>query len=1189
MFTEIFLFELKFRLKRVSTYVYFLIWLLVAFLYVYSDSIQLGEIGSKVAKNSAYALNSLTAVFTAFGVAIISAVVGTSIYRDYEYNTYAIIFTTPIKKFDYLWGRYLASILITIFIFSGLLVGVFLGSLMPGLEANKVTTFHLANYLQPLLLFIIPNVIFTGALFFLVASMTRSILAVYIQGVVFLSIYLISLTLLGDIKNEFVANLIDPFAIISQELATRYWTIYDKNHLLIPFKGAFAYNRLLWTGLGLVTMVANHFLFKFSSEGLSLKRNKKRVASEKEIIEAPSLKLPTVTQSFSLSTHLGQIFSLAKAQFWGIVKEIPFIAIIVIALALLFVNSDFASRSYGQTVHPVTYIMFSLLDSSLIFFIIITIIYAGELVWKERAIKFDQIYDALPMPNYVSYLSKILALTSVQVVLLVFIILFAIVSQAFKGYYNFQLPLYIEKYFGITLVSLILVSVAAIFVQTIINNKYAGHVIFIVLFFISGFITRYGFEHKLYRYASGPNYIYSDMNKFGHFVKPLLAFNIYWLAFAGLLFIVSMLISIRGTETDLVTRLKTIRYKLNPALTVSISIFALVFITSGAYIFYNTNILNRYTTTKQNNLDQADYEKNYRQYLDTPQPLITDVKVAVDIYPELRKIAGHGTYLVKNKTAKPIDTVYITDEQNSLKKLTFNREFKQTINDKRLQFYAYQLTTPIAPNESVEMAFEIEDLNPGFKNGSENNSVVYNGTFINNGYFPHIGYEENVELTDDDERKKQGLKVKEQVLAKPDDMAARMHNDLSRDADWVTFETTVSTSADQMAIAPGYLQKEWTENGRHYCEYKMDSKILNFYAFLSARYEVKRDKWNDVNIEIYYNKGHEYNLDRMIASTKKSLDYFTKNFGPYQHKQYRILEFPRYQSFAQSFPNTIPYSESIGFIAKIEKPDDIDFPFYVTAHELAHQWWGHQIVGGNVQGSSFLSETLAQYSALMVMEKEYGKENMKKFLSYEMDMYLSARGSERKKERPLAYVENQGYIHYNKGSVIMYALKDYIGEEKLNSALQKFVKDKAFQEPPYTTGLELVQYIKDVTPDDLKYLITDMFETITLFDNQAVEATYKKVGDKYNVHLKVTAKKFRSNENEEGRETEIPINDLIDIGIFADKDDKKILHFQKYKIDKPMMEFDITVDSLPLRAGIDPYNKLIDRVPTDNIRDVTEK
>src|SRR5262249_21032096 len=182
----------------------------------------------------------------------------------------------------------------------------------------------------------------------------------------------------------------------------------------------------------------------------------------------------------------------------------------------------------------------------------------------------------------------------------------------------------------------------------------------------------------------------------------------------------------------------------------------------------------------------------------------------------------------------------------------------------------------------------------------------------------------------------------------------------------------------------------------------------------------------DVALEIYYHRGHEYNLDRMMKAMQRSLDYYTVHFGPYPHQSLRIVEFPRYQSMAQGFPTSIPYSESVGFIASVDPKDerDIDYPFYVTAHEVAHHWWADQVIGANVQGATLLSETLAQYSALMVMKQEYGPDRMNRFLKYEMHQYLTGRGDERQKELPLALVENQPYIHYNKGSVAMYALQD---------------------------------------------------------------------------------------------------------------------------------------------------------------------
>jgi aminopeptidase N len=414
-----------------------------------------------------------------------------------------------------------------------------------------------------------------------------------------------------------------------------------------------------------------------------------------------------------------------------------------------------------------------------------------------------------------------------------------------------------------------------------------------------------------------------------------------------------------------------------------------------------------------------------------------------------------------------------------------------------------------------------------------------------------------------------------------DDPIGLGHNGLSPDADFITFDATVGTELDQWAIAPGYLQREWTENGRRYFNYRMDSPILDFFAFQSARYAVRKDRWNDVAIEIYHQPGHEYNLDRMVAATKAGLDYFTAAFGPYQHKQFRITEFPRYQTFAQSFPNTIPYAESIGFIARVrdDDPDDIDYPYYVTAHELAHQWWGHQVPGADVQGETMLVETLAQYSALMVMKKKYGDAKMRRFLRYELDRYLLGRSSEQKKELPLSRVENQDYIHYRKGSLIMYALADYLGEENLNRAIRAYRDEWAFKGPPYSSTTHLLARIRAVTPPDLQYMIDDFFDSITLYDNLAQSATAKRLPDgRYEVTINVVAKKRKADEL--GKEDDAPLHDMIDIGVLDAQDEP--LFLEKRKIEREQTTFTVVVAKRPARAGIDPYNKLIDRRPKDN-------
>jgi aminopeptidase N len=348
-----------------------------------------------------------------------------------------------------------------------------------------------------------------------------------------------------------------------------------------------------------------------------------------------------------------------------------------------------------------------------------------------------------------------------------------------------------------------------------------------------------------------------------------------------------------------------------------------------------------------------------------------------------------------------------------------------------------------------------------------------------------------------------------------------------------------------------------------------------------------------VDLSVYYHPDHPWNAEHMMQTMRKSLDYFQTNFSPYQYRQMRILEFPAFLgNFAQSFPNTIQWSEGLGFIARLDDPSDIDYVFYVGAHEMAHQWWGHQVSSADVQGGTVLVETLAQYSALMVMEEEYGPDMMRRFLAFELDNYLSSRGSEAREELPLVRVENQGYIHYRKGSLVMYALKDYLGEERINRALASLIDEVAYQYDPYPRSVDLIRHLKAVaeTEDELA-LIDDLFEKITLWDLATEDASVVENEDgTFTVTVKIQAAKLEADGL--GRETEVDLDMPIDIGVFTMRPDDDefssaaVLHLQKHRVTGGENTFEFTVDQRPAAVGVDPYHKLIDRKSDDNLRNL---
>lgn len=1191
MFRGLFLFEIKFRLRQISTYVYFAIWFSMAFVAVSVREFGSDSLGGKVFVNSPYNISQLMAWLTSFGLVFMPATFGMSILRDFEQDTYQIFFTTPIKKRNYLGGRLLGSLVITTLIFSGIVFGLIAGKFMPWADQTRLAPINVWFHVQPFLLFSVTEIVFVGSMFFMVGALTRNIVFIYAQGIVFLAALLIFHLLVPVFPNA-LAALADPLGIASFEYVSRYWTIAEKNTMTVPFAGMMAWNRLLWLGVGALATAVTFFCFPFSAETLAVKYARKSSVEDAKEKAPPAFKPAAVAveQRFDSRATLAQLLTLTRIHLISILKEVPFIIIALIGVVTALIGGLLVGRVSDMPVYPVTYLMADLVKNlSLLFLVVITTFYAGELVWKERGMKYDQIHDALPIPGWLNFASHFAALTIVQVLLLAILTLSGVASQAMQIYFDFELGIYFKELFLIGLSALIQFSILALFLQTVAPNKFLGHTLVIGVVIVQGAIAEYGFESRLYQVGETPNYTYSDMNGYGHFVKPILWFTLYGLAFSGVVGVVTVMATRRGTSLGLRSRLKQAADRFRFPINAAGIFFAVAFIAIGGYIYHNTRRVNKYEDSEFYRVKQARYEKQYKKYEGLPQPKITAVDLKVDIFPERRSFAATGVFTLINKTDQPITDLHVLDHYESLKKLSLDREFKETLADKELGYHIYQLADPLKPAESMRVDFNVAYDNKGFRDGGERPEFAYNGTFFDREYFPVIGYDPQFELDDDDERRDQGLGPTPD-LPSPEDPKARNRAIFSHDSDWIHFKCVVGTSPDQIAIAPGYLQREWTENGRRYFAYDMgDTKIVNFYSFISGRYEVRRDEWNDVSIEVYYDRKHEYNVARMIESTKKGLDYFTNHFGPYQFRQFRVMEFPRYREFAAAFPNTIPYSEAAGFIAHGSRGNDLDLPFFVTGHELAHQWWGHQVFGAYAQGANLLIESMAQYSALMVMEKEVGPQNIRTYLRHELERYLIGRSKERRNEPPISRVQNEPYVWYHKGSLVMYALKDYIGEERLNAALRKYLDKVKFQEAPYTTAIDFVDALREATPDDLKYIITDLFETITLYDNRAVEATWRETPDKkYIVKIKVSSKKLRADGL--GAETEIQIDDLVDIGVFGDMRSidvfsgyGKALFLARRRITQPETEFELTVGQRPTSAGIDPYNKLIDRNPDDNI------
>ncbi|OUR91173.1 hypothetical protein A9Q87_11500 [Flavobacteriales bacterium 34_180_T64] len=1216
MFSTIFLHELKYWFKKPAFYIYMAIFFFLA-LFLSASSAGIFDFltvttGSSRIVNSPIGVTGLFNGLTTFIFFLFPSIIGATIYRDYKSEMHTILYSYPFTKANYLFAKFFSGLTIVTIIVLAIGLGMFLGFRMPGTNGDIVGPFSFAAYFQSYFVYIIPNVLLFGAIVFAVVTFTRNIAAGFITIILIMLVQGIVANLLSDPDNRYISALLDPYGAEAANYYTRYWTVSEQNEQLLPVKGIIIYNRLLWLGIASLVFGFVYKYFKFSQNALTFSFRKQigERTTKSNFGGITRINLPKVNFSYSFLQNLKTTWKLSNIDFKYIIKSWPFISIVLVGLVFILISSTALGQAFGTKTYPMTWQMLLIPGSFFTLFInILTFLYAGMLIHRSKISQVNHLIDVTPIPNWTLLGSKLIALLKMQVILLLIIMIGGMLIQIYNGYYNFEIGHYLYELYILKFLNFIVWALLALFVQTLVKNLYLGLFLLLIVLIGMPFLSFAGIEQNVFKYNEGPRFRYSDMNGYGSSISRYLIYKVYWILGGLILLITASLLWVRGLPHSFKERLSIAKSRFRGLTLIGFSVCLIAFLFFGFKIYQENNILNERISSKERELQTVEWEKLYKQYENMAQPRIVSVNVNVNIFPDKLNFDADGTYIMVNKSEVAIDSLLVNHNAYP-STFEFNKENTLISEDTIYNFDIFELKQALQPGDSLELSFSLNNKPNSWLR--RNSPVINNGTFLNNfQMFPSMGYPGG-ELSDDETRKKYDLPPNN-LKPHPSDSTALANTYISKDADWIDFEATVSTSEDQIAIAPGYLQKEWIEDGRRYFHYKMDSKILNFYAFNSAKYEVVKDKWNDVNLEIYYHKDHEFNLERMMKGMKASLDYNSKNFSPYQHKQLRIVEFPS-GSFAQSFPNTIPFAGDAGFIADVDDTDEggVDYPFAITVHEVAHQWWAHQVIGADVLGATMLSESLSEYVSLKVLEHQQGKDKMRKFLKKSLDDYLTQRTFEAKREKPLMYNDGQGYIRYQKGSLVFYALSDYIGEAVLNGALKTYVEKVKFQEAPYTTSIDMVNHIREVTPDSLQYVIKDMFETITLYKNRIVDVSSTELDNgKFQVDIEFNVSKYRNDEKgkrfygenvgdsliyktEKMKKPELSLilADYIDIGVFAEEEQedgkkKEIeLYLKKHKITEINNKITIIVDEKPTEVGVDPYNKLIDTNSNDNRREL---
>ena len=756
MWYNIFLFELNYRLKRPETYFFFLflfLFSLVGVEFVF-QGVELGM----VKKNAPIVIAKTMGAITGLSMIIASMIMGVPVLRDFRYEIAALIYVNPITKRAYLLGRFLGSLVILIIIFSGVLWGMLASELMPWVNPQEYLAFRFINYLQPFLWIALPIVVFGAAVFFVTGALSKKMMVVYTQGIGLFVIFILT----KAITHESFQAIFDPFSLSTLSTITKHWTPSELNGSLIPVNSLLLKNKLFWALLSFIILAFGFAKFQLTILTTKSSRKKQNHSLKPDLIVFDDFKIGLVsTPEYSIKAKYYQFFLIARFHTHAILKEVSFWAIVVCGFVIILINSLNLGTVYGVDSYPTTYLIIEeLQEMSIYFFVLILLFYSGEIIWKEKDLGMHFIHDATPITNFVNLSSKCFSLLVIYAILMLSLIAAGVLFQALNGYCRFELEVYLGGFFLEIFPFLLLYTMAAIFFQILTGNKFMGILATLVFFIINIAIVIFGMEHVLLNFGGNALASYSDMNGYGHFLKPYLWIKAYWILFGFLLLLVTSVLLERGTEVRLKKRWQRSCRSINKPLMILGLIGLILFLGIGSFIFYHTNVLNEFWTKQEQQSFRIAYEKNLKHLEYIPQPKIIATTLKVELYPSKRGYEVEGNYILTNPYAIPIEEIHVQkylDAQVQLEDISFDQRTFINTKYKPFDYTIYTLTQPLIPGDSIIMSFKQILTATAFEIDDSSTKVIQNGTFFDNTEFPTFGYNRKYELQDNNTRKHFGL------------------------------------------------------------------------------------------------------------------------------------------------------------------------------------------------------------------------------------------------------------------------------------------------------------------------------------------------------------------------------------------------------------------------------------------------
>ncbi|WP_435260909.1 hypothetical protein [Tenacibaculum sp. nBUS_03] len=982
---------------------------------------------------------------------IIAIITGTSLFKDIQYKTAQWMYTLPIHEKSFYVGRFSTAFFYNISIAFGYVIGMLLVPYSGIGEAHRFGTAPLGQLLHGFLLYTIPNIFLLTSAFFFALVYTRKMSAGYLTIFIISMFFIVMQTSSESGGITKALTLLDPFGYVATDEILLTLPVNERNTAYIPFSGNLLLNRLIWFSIALTLAILSYFKFSFKHFGAPNKASKKPLTSNNTTTNT-SIKKNTIIPKLSFSTadYMRKLWFLSRLEFKNIVRPASFKIILGIVFLMIILQNLFWNATYyiGHTM-PLTSTMTMFRLAFGFFILILIMIWSGEIFFKDRVVHIHTITDTLPVPVWVTQISRFIAISGMSLILsLCFTVIGMGIQIVQGGVELIELDLYLYDNLGYNWgwLSYLLWIALVFFLSGLTGNRFLTHVLSIGSFFFMILSFELGLaEQTIFAYAGTPGLEdYSEISNYGIWYTSAIWYFLMWLALAVVFVLLGIYFWQRGTTRKWKDKLRFKDKQLSFGGKLISLVALIVFFTIQSFIVKQVELSESFQLSFEEEEEQADYEKKYGYLKNKIQPKYANIDLVFDFYPEERKAKYTANMLLVNTSKKPIDTLFLNYKTAIyIKKLQINGgDLKLLFEDKTHDIKAYQLPEKMAPSDSVFIVLKAQKKHKGFTQSGEEPQpdLMYNGSFGNiHDFLPIIGYNEEKELKENRKRMDQGLSLLDARMAKTTDIKSLNQSIYASDANRVTGKITISTSENQVPLAPGKMINKWTKNNRNYRTYSITKGVPFNWYLGSGHYKEYISKNEETTLKIYASPKHQFNIKLYQKALRASINFVSKNLGNYPFKEIRLHEIPYYQDKFYTYANSIAVSEKEGWYADITNIKERSYIFQSVTSQVITHWIQENMHISNVRGGNMLSKALPEALGLILLKKTLGNEALEHILKKKKDFYAKEKNNEANTEPILLYADNMEYLEPNKGALILFKTIEYLNFKKFLSFLNTYI------------------------------------------------------------------------------------------------------------------------------------------------------